>query len=319
MHKTNQSQTTSNSQERDAAIQITLNSGAQKMNLFETITAKIISVIEAGEASGSVTWAGQGTASGMPVNLKTGKAYSGINVLLLWGTAQERGYSSNYWLTFKQAKELGGNVKKGEKATTGVFWGSRELEETNDNGETETRKAGFAKAFYVFNLDQIEGIVAPDAAPKGSEWNAHEQAEALIKASGARIIEGGNQAFYRPSTDEIHMPDRVRFENAENFYAVNFHELTHWSGHSSRCDRDLKNRFGDEAYAMEELVAELGAAFLCAETGINGRIEGHANYIKSWLKVLKNDPRAIVTAASKASQAAQYLIDGPVAAMYAAA
>lgn len=281
-------------------------------NLFETITDKIISVIEAGKAKGCVTWAGQGAASGMPVNLKTGKAYSGVNVLLLWGTAQEKGYASNYWLTFNQAKEMGGTVKKGEKATTGVFWGTREIEEEGGDGENQTRKAAFSKAFYVFNLDQIEGIAVPDAAPLNT-WNAHQAAEALIKASGARIIEGGTQAFYRSSTDEIHMPDRERFATAENFYVVQLHELTHWTGHPSRCARDLKNRFGDEAYAMEELVAELGAAFLSAETGITGQIEGHASYIKSWLKVLKNDPRAIVTAASKASQAARFITEGQAA------
>jgi antirestriction protein ArdC len=289
------------------------------MNLFETITDKIIATIKAGEATESIAWAGQGAAGGMPVNLKTGKAYSGVNVLLLWAMTHEKGYTSKYWLTFKQAKELGGNVKKGEKATTGVFWGSREIEEEGDNGETEMRKAGFAKAFYVFNLDQIEGLTAPAAIPQGNEWTAHEQAETLIKASGARIIEGGTKAFYSPSADDIHMPDRDRFACADNFYAVNLHELTHWTGHATRCARDLKNRFGDEAYAMEELIAELGAAFLCAETGIGGRIEGHASYIKSWLKVLKSDPRAIVTAASKASAAARFLIDGPAAAHQLAA
>jgi len=152
-------------------------------------------------------------------------------------------------------------------------------------------------------------LTVPDAAPAGHEWDAHAAAEALIKASGARIIEGGARAFYRPADDEIHMPDRERFENAENFYAVNLHELTHWTGHASRCNRDLKGRFGDDAYAMEELIAELGAAFLCAETGIQGRVEHHASYIKSWLKVLKSDHRAIITAASKASQAARFLID----------
>ena len=282
------------------------------MNIFESITAKIVAIIETGEAKGCISWAGQGAAAGMPVNLKTGKAYSGVNVLLLWGTAQEMGYASNYWLTFNQAKEMGGNVKKGEKSTMGVFWGSREItEEDTATGDETTRKAGFSKAFHVFNLDQIEGIAAPDAAPAGNAWDAHAAAEALILASGARIVEGGNQAFYRPSADEIHMPDRERFASAENFYAVNFHELTHWTGHASRCARDLKNRFGDEAYAMEELIAELGAAFLSAETGINGRVEDHASYIKSWLKVLKNDPRAIITAASKVSLAARFVVTGP--------
>jgi len=212
-------------------------------------------------------------------------------------------------LTFNQAKELGGSVQKGQKGTQCVFWGSREIEEENDNGETEARKASFAKAFYVFNLDQIDGIEAPATAPAGNVWDAHAAAEALIQASGARILEGGTMACYAPLKDEIRMPDRDRFQNAENYYAVALHELTHWTGHATRCARDLKSRFGDEAYAMEELVAELGAAFLSAETGIAGQLENHACYIKSWLKALRRDPRAIITAASKASQAARFLLD----------
>ena len=288
-------------------------------NLFETITAKIIRVIEAGETKRGIQWAGQGAAGGMPVNLKTGNFYSGVNVLLLWATAQEMGYTTPFWLTFNQAKELGGNVRKGEKSTTGIFWGSREITEEDEAGDETTRKAGFSKPFHVFNLDQIDGMAAPGAMPANNEWDAHAAAEALIKASGARIIEGGAKAFYSTTKDEIHMPDRERFESAENFYAVTLHELTHWTGRATRCNRDLRNRFGDEAYAMEELTAELGAAFLAAHTGINGCIENHASYIQSWLKVLKSDPRAIITAASKASQAAKFLIEDQRVEMKAAA
>ena len=312
MQTENQSQTNSKKLVRDAAIQIN-----GKKDLFQSITDRIIGVIEAGEATGSIKWAGQGAAGAMPVNLKTGKEYSGINVLLLWATAQGMGYTSNYWLTFNQTKALGGHVKKGAQATTGVFWGSREVGEEDDTGETVTRKAAFSKPFQVFNFDQVEGIAAPDAKP-GNVWDAHATAEALIKATGAKIIERGARAFYRPSADEIHIPDRSRFESAENFYTVSLHELTHWTGHVDRCARDLTNRFGDEAYAMEELVAELGAAFLCAETGIHGRIEGHASYIESWLRILKSDPRAIVAAASKAGQAARFVIGGPEALRVAA-
>lgn len=289
-----------------------------KKNIYEQITDKIIGVIEAGEAKGSISWAGQGATAGMPRNLKTGKEYNGVNVLLLWAEAQEKGYTSPFWLTYKQAVELGGNVKRGEKLTVGIFWGSKEVIEENDNGDEEARKIGFAKAFYVFNLDQCEGIARPDTISAGNDWKPLEAAETLIRNAGARVIEGGIRAYYSLTSDEIHMPDRERFASAENFYAVNLHELTHWTGHTSRCARDLKNRFGDEAYAMEELVAELGAAFLSAETGIQGQLEGHASYIKSWLKVLKNDSRAIVTAASKAGQAARFLIDGPEAVRAAA-
>ena len=276
-------------------------------NIFDSITNRIVAVIEAGLATGTVTWAGQGNSGRLPVNFKTGKAYRGANVLLLWATAFENNYATNLWLTFNQAKELGGHVKKGEKSTMGVFWGSRDVESEDGDGNVEAHRSAFARAFNVFNLDQIEGISAPDVAHNENQWDVHAAAEAVIKSSGATIIEGGTSAFYRPSTDSIQMPDRQRFTCAENFYAVNFHELTHWTGAPSRCNRDLKNRFGDEAYAMEELVAELGAAFLCAETGVQGRIEGHASYIESWLNVLKKDKRAIVTAASKASQAVEWL------------
>ena len=276
-------------------------------NIFESITDRIITVIESGLATGVVTWAGHGNSGKPPVNFKTGKAYRGANVLLLWATAQEKNYSTNLWLTFNQAKELGGHIKKGEKSTMGVFWGSRDVERDDGDGNVETHHSLFAKAFNVFNLDQIEGITVPDAIQDKNTWDAHAAAEALIKSSGATVIEGGTSAFYRPSIDCIHMPDRQRFACAENFYAVNFHELTHWTGAPSRCNRDLKNRFGDDAYAMEELVADLGAAFLCAETGVQGHIEGHASYIESWLNVLKKDKRAIVTAASKASQAVEWL------------
>lgn len=308
MPKINQPKSNKKNHEGDAAIRITQ---TPKTNIFDAITDKIIAVIEAGEAKGGITWNGQGAIAGLPRNLKTGAAYNGVNVLLLWAESQEKGYTSPYWLTYKQAVDMGGNVRKGEKGTQGIFFGSREIEEENEAGDTETRRAAFAKSFFVFNLDQCEGIETPAALPACEEWQAIEAAELLLKKSGATIIEGGTKAFYRPSTDTIQMPDRSRFETAGNFYAVNLHELTHWTGHPTRCARDLKNRFGDEAYAMEELVAELGAAFLCAETGIFGKVENHASYIKSWLKVLKNDKRAIVTAASKASQAARFLLEEP--------
>lgn len=278
-----------------------------KTDAYEAITDKIIGILEAGKAAGSITWNGQGEAGRMPYNLKTGDPYSGVNVLSLWIGAESQGYTSPAWLTFKQAIDLGGHVRKGEKSTLGIYFEARERKETNPSGEEETRRVPFVKTFHVFNLDQVEGIPKPEPF---ASWDPLERAEEVIRNSGASITEGGTRAFYNPVKDDIRLPDRERFRCPENFYAVAMHELTHWTGHKSRLARDLKNRFGTEAYAMEELVAELGAAFLGAETGVRGKLEHHASYVESWLRVLKGDRKAIVTAASAASKAARFVIDG---------
>lgn len=278
-----------------------------KTNAYEAITDKIIGILEAGKAAGSITWNGQGEAGRMPYNLKTGDPYSGVNVLSLWIGAESQGYTSPAWLTFKQAIDLGGHVRKGEKSVLGIYFEARERKETNSSGEEETRRVPFVKTFHVFNLDQVEGIPKPEPF---AIWNPLERAEEVMRNSGASIIEGGTRAFYNPMKDDIRLPDRERFRSPENFYAVALHELTHWTGHKSRLARDLKNRFGTEAYAMEELVAELGAAFLSAETGVKGKLEHHASYVESWLKVLKGDKKAIVTAASAASKASRFILDG---------
>lgn len=278
-----------------------------KTNAYEAITDKIIGILEAGKASGSITWNGQGEAGRMPYNLKTGDPYSGVNVLSLWIGAETHGYASPAWLTFKQAIDLGGHVRKGEKSTLGIYFEARERKETNASGEEESRRVPFVKTFHVFNLDQVEGIPKPEPF---AIWDPLERAEGVMQNSGASISEGGTRAFYNPVKDDVRLPDRERFRCPENFYAVALHELTHWSGHKSRLNRDLKNRFGTEAYAMEELVAELGAAFLSAETGVKGKLEHHASYVESWLRVLKGDKKAIVTAASAASKAARFILDG---------
>lgn len=271
----------------------------------EVITGKILSILEEGQHSGTLKWKGQGAAGRIPFNLKTGRPYTGVNVLSLWVSAEETGYGSNAWCTFKQALDLGGSVRKGEKSTLGVYFDT--VEKPTEGGEEgESRRIRFAKAFHLFNAEQIDGIDAP-TPPK--PWDPKERAEAVISGSGAVIIESGVKAYYRPSDDTIRLPDRWRFECPENYYAVAMHELAHWTGHESRLARDLKNRFGSDAYAMEELVAELGSAFLSAETGIEGKLELHANYIGSWLRVLKNDKRAIIPAASAASKAAGFLME----------
>lgn len=271
----------------------------------EIISEKILSILEQGQHSGTIKWKGQGAAGRIPFNLKTRRPYTGVNVLSLWVSAQENGYGSSAWCTFKQALDLGGNVRKGEKSTLGVYFDMVD-KPTEDGEEGGSRRIRFAKAFHLFNAEQIEWIEAP---PQPEPWDATERAEAVISQSGAVIIERGIKAFYRPSDDTIRLPDRWRFECPENYYVVAMHELVHWTGHESRLARDLKHRFGSEAYAMEELVAELGSAFLSAETGVEGRLELHANYIESWLRVLRNDKRAIIQAASAASKAAGFLME----------
>jgi antirestriction protein ArdC len=283
------------------------NSSNDKFDLYQTITDKIISAIEAGvQRDGKPLWRGAG-ATGMPYNQTSGNTYSGVNVLILWLAAMESGFVSSAWLTYKQATALGGNIKKGSKGQQVVYFSTMERESTDlGSGEIETRKVGFLKSYTVFNLEQCEGIEANIVT---RTFLGNEAAEALLHASGAVIFEQGGKAYYRPSTDEIYMPERCRFIKDEAFYAVVLHELTHWTGHPSRLDRDFSGRFGTEAYAFEELVAELGAAFSCADLGlIPVTMDNHASYIDSWLKVLKNDKKAIFTAASQASKSHSWLM-----------
>ena len=244
----------------------------------------------------------------LPLNLATGKPYTGMNVLILWAAAIQKGYRSPYWLTLKQAQTMGGQVRKGEHSELGIFYKPWESQDTNsETGETETKTRAVLKSFRVFNLDQIDGITAPATEPR-PVFEIFADAERLLQNTPAPIREGGPRACYIPSRDEIHMPARETFINAEAFYSVACHEMTHSSGHKSRLDRNLSGRFGDEAYAMEKLIAELGAAFLCAEIGIlHTTREDHAQYLTSWVRVLKGDKKAIFTAAAAASRAAAFI------------
>jgi antirestriction protein ArdC len=288
-----------------------INSSNDKLDLYQTITDKIIAAIEAGvQRDGKPLWGGAGS-SGMPYNQTSGKTYSGVNVLILWLAAMDNGFSSSAWLTYKQATALGGNIKKGSKGQQVVYYSTMERVSTDHaTGEINPTKVGFLKSYTVFNLEQCEGI---EAAIVTRTFLGNAAAEALLQASGAVILEQGGKAYYRPSTDEIYMPERSRFITDEAFYAVALHELTHWTGHQSRLARDFSGRFGTEAYAFEELVAELGAAFSCADLGlIPATLDNHAGYIDSWLKVLKNDKKAIFTAASQASKAHGWLMTAAV-------
>ena len=272
-----------------------------KTDIHQAITDQILAAMETARATGRRLWDSQPS---LPMNLATGKPYSGVNVLILWAAGLNHGYASPYWLTYKQATERGGQVRKGEHGTRCVFYKPWESQETNkDTGETETVKGAVIKTFTAFNLDQIDGIQAP-AKEERPAFQSIEDAERIMAASPAVIHIGGTQAFYRPGTDTIHLPSREAFINPEAFYSTAMHEMTHSTGHKSRLDRDFSGRFGTESYAFEELIAEMGSAFLNADLGIlNATLPDHADYLAHWIKILQNDKKAILTAAAQASKA----------------
>ena len=279
------------------------------MDIQQAITRQIVAAMEAGKTNGAALWSGAGRL-GMPYNFKTKQQYSGVNVLLLWIAARQAGYSTAAYLTYKQAQELGGQVKKNACGTMGVFYSKVARETINEaTGETKQTSASLMKLFWLFNLDQIEGIDRT-ATYVPTPFEAIEQAERVLQGSGAVIHIGGTRAFYHRQDDAITLPDRERFAKPENFYAVGLHELTHWTGAESRLDRVKGKRFGDEAYAFEELVAELGSAFLMADLGLHeATLEFHANYVESWISALNDDKRCIFSAAKQAGHAYQYIKD----------
>ncbi len=274
-------------------------------DIYETVTNSIIAALEAGVTAGdySTPWTG-GHATHRPKNATTGTAYKGVNVLALWASAEANDYASGEWATYKQWQAVGAQVRKGEKSTQIVFW-QKLPGKTNDAGE-ETKGGMMAKSYFVFNASQVDGWTANDM-PELPETTRIAYAEEYFGKVGATILPGSG-ACYVPSLDVVKMPAFAAFHDATSYYSVLAHELTHWTGSEKRLNRDLKNRFGTEAYAAEELVAELGAAFTCATLGLSAEPrKDHAAYIASWLKVLKGDKRAIFTAAAKAQQAVDYL------------
>ncbi len=279
--------------------------GGETFDIYRQVTNQILEAMDQAQGQGRRLWDSQPS---LPLNLATGAPYSGMNILILWSAAIARGYRSPHWLTYKQAEAMGGQVRKGEHGTHCVFYKPWESTETNsETGETETTRGAVLKSFRVFNLDQIDGIEAP--APEARPaFEILADAETLLQRTPAPIREGGPSACYIPSADEIHMPARETFISPEAFYSVAYHEATHATGHKTRLDRNLSGRFGDEAYAMEELIAELGAAFLCAEIGILPTTrEDHAHYLAHWVRVMRGDRKAIFTAAAAASRAAAYI------------
>ena len=275
------------------------------IDIHQTITNQIIEAMEQARGTGRRLWDSQPS---LPLNLTTGKPYQGINTLILWAAGLQHAYTSPYWLTYKQAADKGGQVRKGEHGTLCVFYKPWESTETNrETGETETVKGAVLKSFRVFNLNQIDGIEAP-AQESRALFQAIEEAERILQASPAPIHIGGTRAYYVPSRDVIYLPPREDFVTAEAFYSVALHEMTHSTGHASRLARDFSGRFGTEAYAFEELIAEMGSAFLNADLWIIGStLQDHADYLAHWVKILREDKKAILTAAAQASKAHAFI------------
>ena len=290
-----------------------LTQAVSQNDVYARVTNKIIADLEQGNLTWSKPWNSEHLEGQVMLPIRWNKIpYTGINSLMLWGTAAEKGYILPYWMTFNQAIEMKASVKKGEKGTQVVYANKLTKEETDDNGETKTNQIPYLKAYTVFNASQIEGLPesyykVPESPAISSEQRI-ETLEDFFTQTKADIYTG-NKASYHQTADRIQMPPFECFEKATGYYATLAHELTHWTKHPKRLNRDLGRKHnGDEGYAKEELVAELGACFLAASLGFEPLPEeGHAAYIQSWLKVLKDDKRFIFSAASQAQKAVEYI------------
>ena len=287
-------------------------STTSRADVYSRVTNRIIADLEQGVRPWLKPWGADNAAERMTRPLRhNGTPYRGINILLLWGEAMAKGYASAIWMTYKQANELGAHVSKGEQGSMVVYADRFTKTETNDHGEEIEEDIPFMKAYTVFNVEQIEGLPAqycttPES--KGEPPQLIESAERFFAGTGASFRHGGNEAYYEPARDLIQLPAPEAFADAEAYAATKAHELTHWTAHPSRLARVLGKRFGDDAYAAEELIAELGAAFLCADLGITPEPrDDHAAYMAQWLKVLREDKRAIFSAVAHAQRAVDYL------------
>ena len=288
--------------------------GQDRTNLYQEITDKIVAEPEAGRLPWVQPWGASSVQAplAVPKNAARRRRYSGINVLMLWGAVVQHGFPGQSWLTFRQALAMGGNVRTGERGTTVVFADrfipDQERARAREQGD-EPNAIPFLKRFTVFNAAQCEGL--PDdlavIPPPLSEGLILPEVEALIRASGADLRLGGDRAFYSPALDYIQVPRPEAYFEPINWHRTALHELGHWSGAPNRLGRDLSGGYGSKCYAREELVAEMTAAFTCATLGITPTVR-HADYIGSWLEVLREDDRAIVRAASAASKAAEFLL-----------
>ncbi|QDT53007.1 DNA primase TraC [Caulifigura coniformis] len=282
-------------------------------DVYTRITNQIVEQLQQGVRPWFQPWQVKHAAGSVTRPLRhNGERYQGVNVLSLWMSSELNGYTSPFWLTFQQARELKAHVKKGERGSPVVYASTFKKKGTDEAGDEVETDQPFLKQYTVFNADQIEGLPVHFTATVPFATRTHERiehAESFFRGTGADIRHGGNRAFYAIEEDYIRLPHFATFRDAESHAATLAHELIHWTRHPSRLDRNLgRKRWGDAGYAAEELVAELGSAFLCADLGITPEVrDDHASYLECWLKVLKDDKRAIFTAASLATKAVEFL------------
>ena len=276
-----------------------------QFDVYQMITDRLVAMLEDGTAPWGKPW----TGGSDPANLVSRREYSGINYFLLACSS----YSSPYWLTYKQAQDLGGHVRKGEKGTPVIFW--KILEKKNATGEESGEKVPLLRYYTVFNAEQCEGIKVPDACAATHHNDPIDAAEAVQLAMPNRPIVtiGGARAFYSPARDSVTVPEMARYKHPEAYYSTLFHELGHSTGHETRLNRPgvaEQHFFGDAEYSREELVAEMAAAFLCGHCGIESAvIENSAAYLQSWIKALRGDKKLAITAAAQAQKAADYILN----------
>lgn len=285
---------------------------ATRKDVYARVTDRIIADLERGVRPWLKPWSADNTQGRIVLPLRhNGMPYRGINILLLWSEAIDKGYAAPIWMTYRQAAELHGQVRKGEHGSLVVYANTLIAADVDDDGEEIEREIPFMKGYTVFNVEQITGLPAhyyPAPQPPREKMPLIEAAERLFAATGATIHHGGNRAYYSPSRDLIRLPLPESFKDAESYTSTKAHELTHWTGHPTRLNRALGKRFGDAAYAAEELIAEMGAAFLCADLGVTSEPrDDHASYLAHWLDVLKTDKRAIFSAVAHAQRAADYV------------
>lgn len=288
---------------------------SSKRDVFDVITARIMELLDKGVIPWRRPW--RGGRAGRPKNLASGKDYRGVNTFLLHCASMSEGYDSPCWLTFKQAKERGGSVRKGEHGMPVIFWNWIEKEKALATGETVQEEIPFLRYYTVFNVEQCEGIDYPKPDTQGEPlaFQPIEECESVVDGftdKPAIEHDGHGRAFYRPATDTVHLPDKGRFDSEQAYYATLFHELTHSTGHESRLNRrpsTEERQFGSTDYGKEELVAEMGAAFLCGHCGIDGQtIENSAAYVDGWRRAIRQDKKLVVHAAAQAQKAADYIL-----------
>ena len=283
-------------------------------DIYQSVTNRIIAALETGTPPWICPWTDH---TALPSNLATGKTYRGINILMLAIEDMSRSFGDSRWVTLKQANELGARVRKGEHGTQIVFFKMKELSDehgsVDPDDDAQKRVIPLLRSYTVFNTSQLEFLPERFELRPTPAWQPIGEAEQLLYETGAVFRHGGNRAFYSPTEDTITLPPQAWFPNADDYYAVALHELTHWSGHPRRLNRVLGRWHGIDTYAFEELVAEMGAAFLCAHCGLQGRLE-HASYIDNWLDALKRDKRLIFVAAGMAQKAADYVLGETVSA-----